>query len=200
MQAILIGSILLSIFHALIPSHWMPVIAIGRQEGWSRLKIMRITLITGLAHVCSTLIVGWILAGLGGVLSPRLSAFSHWLAPLLLCAWGGYYVWRHYFHHHFHLHRQSNEWGIIASLTLAMFLSPCLEIEGYFLAAGAFGWTFVGWLSVVYALTTVIGMLIWVRLVLGGLQRIDSHAWDHYAGLITGIVLIGSGVFLLIFE
>jgi nickel/cobalt transporter (NicO) family protein len=200
MQAILTGSILLSIFHALIPSHWMPVVAIGRQEGWSKLKILWVTFVTGMAHVCSTLLLGWTLAGAGSLLSPQIETFSHLVAPLLLCVWGGYYVWRHYYHHHFHLHRQAGDWGLIASLTIAMFLSPCLEIEVYFLAAGDYGWTFVGWLSLVYALTTVGGMLVWVRLVLGGLQRIDAHAWDHYAGLITGIVLIGSGLFLLFFE
>ena len=37
-------------------------------------------------------------------------------------------------------------------------------------------------------------MLIWVGIALRGLQKLDWHAWEHNAGLITGIVLIVSGL------
>ncbi|MEQ1746882.1 MAG: hypothetical protein ABMA02_15725, partial [Saprospiraceae bacterium] len=62
MSALLIGSLLLSFFHALIPSHWLPVLAIGRQEGWSSGRTLWITFVTGAAHVLSTVLVGVVLA------------------------------------------------------------------------------------------------------------------------------------------
>ncbi|MBK9337042.1 MAG: hypothetical protein IPM98_10830 [Lewinellaceae bacterium] len=200
MSALLIGSLLLSIFHALIPSHWLPVLAIARQEGWSARQTLGITFLTGLAHVLSTVLVGLLLALLGGVLAHGMDAFTHWVAPVLLSTLGVFYLYQHYRHHHFHLHRQSTRWGVIGTLAAAMFLSPCLEIEGYFLAAGQYGWGFVALMAVLYGLVTISGMLIWVYLALHGLKRLDWHAWEHNAGLITGITLILSGLALLVFE
>lgn len=196
MSTLLIGSFLLSIFHALIPSHWLPVLAIGRQEGWSKRHTLWITFVTGMAHVLSTVLAGGILAGLGGLLAHRVENFTQWLAPALLLSLGAFYVYQHYRHHHFHLQPQTGRWGVVGTLSLAMFLSPCLEIEGYFLAAGQYGAGFVTLLALMYAIVTVSGMLVWMRLALSGLQRLDWHAWEHYAGLITGLTLIFSGLAL----
>lgn len=200
MEALLSGSILLSIFHALIPSHWLPVLAIGRQEGWPTRQVLWVTFLAGLAHVSSTVLLGGALAAAGGALSAEAEAFARWGAPVLLVGLGVFYIWRHYFHHHFHLHSQNMRWGLVASLAAAMFFSPCLEIEGYFLAAGQYGWKFVGLLSLVYGGVTIVGMLIWVRLVLGGLQKLNWHKWEHNAGLVTGFTLVASGLVLFFFE
>ena len=200
METLLTGSVLLSIFHALIPSHWLPVLAIGRQEGWSARQILWVTFLAGLAHVLSTVFLGSVLASAGGALTVHTGAFAHFVAPVTLVALGAYYVWRHYYHHHFHLHSQNMPWGMIASLTVAMFFSPCLEIEGYFLAAGQYGWQFTAILAVLYGAVSILGMLTWVWLALHGLHRLNWHKWEHNAGLITGFTLILSGVLLFFFE
>ena len=200
METLLTGSALLSIFHALIPSHWLPVLAIGRQEGWPTRQILWVTFLAGLAHVLSTVLLGGALAAAGGAIAGRAEVFTRWLAPAMLAALGAFYVWRHYYHHHFHLHSQNMRWGMVASLTAAMFFSPCLEIEGYFLAAGQYGWHFTGLLAALYGTVTIIGMLVWVWLVLHGLHRLNWHKWEHNAGLITGFTLILSGVLLFVFE
>ncbi|HRI58308.1 MAG TPA: hypothetical protein PK228_01250 [Saprospiraceae bacterium] len=200
MGTLLTGSALLSIFHALIPSHWLPVLAIGRQENWPVRQILWVTFLAGLAHVLSTVLLGSALAAAGGVMTARAEVFAQWLAPAILVALGAYYVWRHYYHHHFHLHSQNMRWGMVASLALAMFFSPCLEIEGYFLASGQYGWRFTMLLALLYGTVTIIGMLAWVWLVLHGLHRLNWHKWEHNAGLITGFTLIISGVLLFLFD
>lgn len=193
MTTLIIGSALLSLFHALIPSHWLPILAIGKQEAWPAKKVMGVTLLTGLAHVLSTVLVGIALALLGGVMADKVETFTHWISPAILVLWGAYYIYAHYYHHHFHLHPQKSSLGMVASLTLAMFFSPCLEIEGYFLAAGPYGWPFVALLSLVYAVLSISGMLIWVWLAQHGLHRLNWHAWEHNAGIITGLTLLASG-------
>mgnify|MGYP000517644586 CR=1 FL=1 len=200
METLLTGSALLSLFHALIPSHWLPVLAVGRQAGWPARRILWVTFLSGFAHVLSTVLVGTALAAAGQALSAWAEAFARWLPPALLAALGIFYVWRHYYHHHFHLHTQGMRWGVVLSLTVAMFFSPCLEIEGYFLAAGQYGWSFVALLAALYGTVTILGMLLWVWLVLHGLQRLNWHRWEHNAGLITGFTLIASGVLLFFFE
>ena len=75
-----------------------------------------------------------------------------------------------------------------------MFLSPCFEIEAYFLAAGAEGLLFVILLAALYTIITVSGMVVWVRLAFKGMQKMNWHALEHNAGVITGITLILSGI------
>lgn len=198
METLLVGSALLSLFHALIPSHWLPVLAIGRQDGWSNYKVLWVTFLAGSMHVLSTVMVGALFAGMGSALAGQAEHFTEWIAPVALIGLGGYYIWAHYFHHHFHLHKQSTRWGVIVSLAVAMFFSPCLEIEGYFLAAGQYGWWFVALLAFTYGITTVTGMLVWVWLALHGLHRLNWHAWEHNAGIITGLTLVASGILSLL--
>lgn len=200
METLLTGSALLSIFHALIPSHWLPVLAIGRQEGWSSHRILWVTFLAGLAHVLSTVLLGGALAAAGRALTGRADAAMGWLAPGILTVLGAFYVWRHYYHHHFHLHAQNMRWGMVLTLTLAMFFSPCLEIEGYFLAAGQYGWPFTVVLAALYGTVTILGMLAWVWLALHGLHRLNWHKWEHNAGLVTGFTLIASGLLLYFFD
>lgn len=200
METILAGSALLSIFHALIPSHWLPILAIGRQENWTSRRVLWVTFLAGLAHVLSTVLLGSALAAIGSVLAARIDVFAYWMAPVLLIALGAFYIYRHYYHHHFHLHTQNLSWGVVTTLMVAMFFSPCLEIEGYFLSAGQFGWRFVVLLSVLYGLLSITGMLVWVSLAMQGLKRINWHRWEHNAGLITGVTLILSGFALFFID
>lgn len=200
MYSLLAGSIILSVFHALIPSHWLPVLAVSRQAGWGVGRTLLVTFWAGFAHVLSTVLLGLGLAYAGKGLSLQVESFTHWIAPGLLVLLGIYFLYRHYYHHHFHLTGEHFKWGVLTSLMVAMFLSPCLEIEGFFLAAGQYGWSFVGLLAFTYAIVSITGMLVWVRLALAGLKRLDWHAWEHNAGLITGITLILSGLAMILWH
>ena len=83
---------------------------------------------------------------------------------------------------------------MIAALALAMFLSPCLEVEAYFLAAGAESLWWTALLSVVYFFVTLTGMVPWVAIAFHGMNKFNWHALEHRAGIITGVTLIASGV------
>jgi hypothetical protein len=52
----------------------------------------------------------------------------------------------------------------------------------------------------VYTITSVTGMMVWMYLAFHGLRKMDWHALEHNAGLITGIMLIGSGIMLFVWE
>ena len=80
------------------------------------------------------------------------------------------------------------------ALVVAMFLSPCMEIEAYFLLAGTKGWGLLITIAVMYSVITLIGMLLWIRIVYKGLLKLNWHKWEHNAGIITGLVLILTGI------
>lgn len=197
MEQIIIGSLLLSVLHAVIPSHWLPIIAIGRKESWSLKEISEVTILSGLAHVISTIILGIGLAALGIELTESIESFSHFLAPLALILLGLLFIYQNHRHKHFHLPepQRKSKREIIIALIISMFLSPCLEIEGYFLLAGSKGWNVVGLLVLLYSTITIIGMVVWVRFAYQGFLRLNWHAYEHNAGIITGLTLIGTGFF-----
>ncbi len=198
MISIITGSLLISFLHALIPNHWLPVVAIGKKEGWTLGETIRITFIAGLAHVLSTIIIGVLLGLIGSELSNHLESFTHIIAPAIIILLGLYFIKQHYEHRHFHVQgsrlERKTKRSIITALSIAMFLSPCLEIEAYFLLAGAHGWYMMALLALLYGSITISGMLIWVRIVYKNLVRLDWHRWEHNAGMITGLVLIGTGI------
>ena len=199
MTSILIGSLLISLLHAVIPNHWLPVLAIGKKEDWSLAKTTRVTFIAGMAHVISTVIIGLLLGLIGSELTVHIEDFTRIIGPSVLVLIGLYFVRQHYTHHHFHLQKEQiekkrNKSSIVLALIVAMFLSPCMEIEAYFLLAGSKGWYVLAAIAAMYSIITIAGMLIWIRIVYMELLKLNWHKWEHNAGIITGLVLIITGI------
>lgn len=198
MYSIIVGSILLSLLHAVIPSHWLPVLAIGRKDNWSLQEISRVTFISGLAHALSTILIGVLLGFLGLQLSNKITYFTHIIAPLILMLLGFFFIYQHHRHKHFHLHNVPKpslpKNRIIGSLVLGMFLSPCMEIEAYFLLAGAKGWWAVLTISSLYLFISVSGMLLWIRLAYRGFLKFNWHSLEHRSGIVTGWTLVITGI------
>jgi len=203
MFPILIGSIILSFLHAFMPNHWLPILAIGKKENWNLSEITRATFFAGLAHVVSTVIIGIMFAVIGSGFSEFLEPIIKYFGPLLLFGLGIFYIYQHSHHHHFKMHghpENSSKKRIIFSLSIAMFMSPCFEIATYFFMAGIFNIWLVAILTIVFAVITIGGMVLWVRTAFKGLLKMNWHSLEHNAGIITGITLILTGVFSYIFS
>ena len=198
MNQILIGSILLSLLHAVIPRHWLPVLSIVKKDNWTIRQVTQVTFLSGLAHALSTITIGVILGLLGFELSNQIQHFTHYIAPAVLIAMGIFFIYQHHRHKHFHLHQvpkpSLSKSKIIMALVVAMFLSPCLEIEAYFLMAGTKGWWAVATIAGLYLIISVTGMVLWVRLAYKGILKLNWHSVEHKAGIVTGWTLIITGI------
>ena len=204
MLQLFFGSFLLSLIHATIPNHWLPVVAIGKAENWTQRETLLVTGISGFAHTLSTVIVGITIGIIGIRLSSIYTFVSEKIAPALLIILGLVYLIIDRMNQHKHAHgvepgkvKNRSKWAIITSLALAMFLSPCLEIEAYYFQAGTAGWMGILLISVVYVVITLSGMLLLVFLANKGVRAIQSHFLDHHEKLLSGIVLILLGVLAL---
>jgi nickel/cobalt exporter len=193
---IILGGLMLSALHALIPNHWLPVLAISRKENWSLSETTFVTFISGGAHVISTVIIGVAIGYAGLKLADSFSRFTTVFAPTALVLLGIFYIYQHHRHKHFSIdaEKSSTKKQVLITLTLAMFLSPCFEIEAYFLMAGAHGWAYILMLAILYIVITLTGMIVWIRIAYKGLVRFNWHALEHNAGIITGTTLIITGI------
>lgn len=202
MIQLLLGSLLLSLVHAAIPNHWIPLVAIGNSEKWKKSTTLAVTAISGLAHTSSSIIIGLLVGLLGYKLSGQFEIITSIVAPSILVAMGILYLildlrGGHHHHHHFDKavdNSKKSRTAIIVSLSVAMFFSPCIEIEAYYFHAGTLGWAGVVTVSIVYLLVTVLGMLILVDLGIRGTKRMRSHFLEHNEKKITGVILILSGL------
>lgn len=205
MIQIIVSTFILSAIHSAIPNHWIPIIAIGKAEKWTLRQTLLATIISGFAHTISTIFIGVMIGFAGYELSEKYEFISQRIAPLILIGLGIIYIFMdryHNHHHHSHHHHHSidvklkTSWSVLFSLTLSMFLTPCIEIEAYYFQAGLFGWKGIFAVSAVYTFTTVILMLLLVFFGYKGIYRFRSHALEHHEKLVTGIVLLVLGLFV----
>jgi len=211
MYQIFIGSLVLSFIHALIPNHWLPLIVVGKTEQWTKSQTIMATIITGFAHTLSTIIIGIIVGFIGYKLSSQYSIISETIAPTILIILGILYLLfdihnNHHHHHHDHDLKpltktngtNKTRWfAILTTLSIAMFLTPCVEIEAYYFQAGTIGWIGITIVSAVYLITTLIVMLTLVYLGMIGINTFKSHYLEHHEKMITGIVLVLLGILAL---
>ncbi|MBM4171000.1 MAG: hypothetical protein FJ214_03925 [Ignavibacteria bacterium] len=205
---ILIGSFLLSVVHALIPSHWLPLVAIGKSEKWTNKELSFVTFITAASHTISTVVIGIIVGLIGYKLSESYHYITHYVAPVILIALGLFYFileYRHslikHKHHHHHnididgiIKKKKTKHSIVMSLNLAMFFSPCLEIEVYYFSASRLGWAGIGLVSIVYFFVTVTAIVLLVFLASKGVEKLKWHFLEHHDKLISGIILVLVGI------
>lgn len=206
MIQILFGSVVLSVIHAAIPNHWMPFVAIGNTEKWDAREVLMATGIAGAAHVLSTILVGIIVGWLGFALYSQYEWVIYSVAPAILILLGMLYLFwdRRGNGHEHHLeetaeaHHKSKR-SIIGSLVVAMFFSPCLELETYYFTAGMYGWSAIIAVSVVYLVVTVLGMMLLAYWGLRGVRKFELDILEHRDKAITGwvLIIIGLGTLLL---
>ena len=201
MYQIFIGSLILSTIHALIPNHWLPLIAVSKTEKWTQNQTLWATVITGVAHTLSTIFIGIVVGLIGYTLATKYSVVSETIAPAILIGLGLIYIFRDFSSNHHHTHdmnslvsepgQKKSRWvAILTSLSIAMFLTPCIEIEAYYFQAGTIGWIGIFIVSAVYLMTTVMVMLLLVYLGMRGVKTFKSHFLEHHEKAITGIALV----------
>ena len=198
MYSIITGSILISLLHSVIPNHWLPIIAIGRREKWTHNDVVKITLVCGIAHGVSTGLLGLFLGIVGHQLDKSVSFFTRIAAPAILILVGIIFIYRHHIHMHFHLDenvkKKRSKRAIVMALTAAMFLSPCLEIEAFFLMAGAIDRSLTFAVAILYVTISTMGMVMLVSQAYRGLLKLNWHLLEHNAGIVTGITLVVTGI------
>lgn len=204
LSQIIAGAFILSIVHASIPNHWIPLVALSKAEKWNEKLTLGITAIAGFAHTLSTIIIGIIVGFFGYKLSGSYSLIVRVIAPSILILLGIIYLIlsiRDNKHHHHHTHeinidevKKKTTAAVILTLTISMFFSPCLEIEAYFFVASKLGWEGIIAVSVIYTFITIAGMLLLVWLGMKGVKKIKSHFLEHHEKTITGIILIVLGI------
>jgi len=199
MFTVIAGTVLLAMVHALIPNHWLPLVAVAKAEKWKQKDVTVITFFAALAHVLGTVALGVVLGTIGKELQEQYGNIIYVVSSILLIVFGLVYYTVNLPHHHHssqkdvaQYKRSRRKWVLI--FIVMMFLSPCLEVESLFLSAGAYGMGLVSLLSFIYAIVSISGILLLVNLGYKGVNLFSAHFIEHNEKRISGIVLILVGV------
>lgn len=188
--------------HALAPDHWMPFVSIGRAQKYSQTKLVGVTVLSGVAHVGSSIVLGGIGLLLGFSLTNLEAVESHRaeVAGLLLIGFGlAYGLWglkqvRSHRHALDDPHRAVTVW----TLVIIFLLGPCEPLIPLMFVAAAHGGHAVFLVSVLFAAITLVMMVVQTVLVYRG---IDLFPWiripHQYSHIIAGLVIAGTGLLVM---
>ncbi len=199
MFSLIAGTFLLAIVHALIPNHWLPLVAVARAEKWNKREVTTITFLAALAHVTGTVVLGLILGKIGKEMEETYGNVIYVVSAVLLIAFGLIYFTVNLPHHHHSAQKDviaykhsKRKWILI--FIIMMLLSPCLEAESLFLSAGAYGMGVVSMMAIVYAVVSITGILLLVNLGHKGVKLLPADFIEHNEKRISGFVLIAVGI------
>lgn len=193
--------------HAVIPTHWLAFVAIGRGRNWSRRRTLWAVSIAGGGHVFVTTGLGIALAWFGFEMNFHFSHVFHWAVAGLLFSVGAWtFVRSCFLVKGSHGKKRGNidfkddviDKTVLLTLFLSLTLTPCGLLLPVYLTAVPYGWLGVLWLSGVLGLATLGGMLTLTWLTLSGLDRIKWRWLDRIDGRVIGGLLCLMGVATLL--
>jgi ABC-type nickel/cobalt efflux system permease component RcnA len=80
--------------HAALPTHWLPFVAAGRAQGWSRGKTLVVTGGAGVGHTLFTTLLGVLVVWAGIETSKFTGRIFPLIAGGILILFGLYYLWQ----------------------------------------------------------------------------------------------------------
>jgi sulfite exporter TauE/SafE len=222
---LLVTAASIAFLHTLLgPDHYVVFTAMGKARSWSLARTLRITLLCGLGHVLSSVLIGTagLLAGaqlaslveIEGVRG-NLAAYALIAFGLMYFAWGLRKTGRNHVHSHVHIHESVvhdhehdhhsdhahvHKEGAMNSITpWAMFiifvLGPCEALIPLFIYPAA---QQSAWLvvavAVVFGVVTLLTMLACVAVTTIGVEKLKLPTTGRYAHAVAGASVAICGV------
>ncbi len=215
----------LAFFHTLMgPDHYLPFVMMARARKWSMLKTTWVTIVCGIGHVASSIILGAVgiifaiaIFALETIESLR-GDFAAWLLiifGLSYFVWGVHKIYRgkvghsHLFgshKHHYHQHdhsdsvnknhtkKETTPWVLF----IIFVLGPCESLIPLLMYPAARNSTLdVIYVAAVFGLVTILTMLGIVMASVWGLAQIRLGVWEKYVHPISGLAIFLSGMAII---
>jgi len=191
------GAVTISAFHAILPSHWLPFVLVGKAEKWSRGKILGVLTLAGGGHVFVTALLGFIAALIGKKITFMIGTKIP-IASIILIVFGLVYfglgLRGHEHVSNFSVKSKRREFATAASLFLMLTLTPCEPMVVVYFTAGPLGLKLLLLLTVVMGASTLGGMLILTYLALLGYERLNFPRLEKHERTVIGGILVILGI------
>jgi len=209
--ALIITAVSIGIIHTLAgPDHYLPFVVLSKARKWSNIRTINIVILSGLGHIMSSIVIGFIgiAAGISLTRIEFLEGFRGNIAAWLLFSFGvAYTAWalfrllRKKVHGHKHFKPGDEKKQLTFWILFTIFVfgpcEPLIPILMYPAARHNYG--AVGLISLVFAIATISTMLISVFVLLKGFSLVKIGSLEKYKHIIAGsaIILCGAGILFM---
>jgi len=208
MVSLLVGTGVVSLIHGLLPNHWLPFVLIGRSQGWTMSRTLKILSAAGVAHIAVSAGIALLALTIGMVMAPLMESIGHILPGAILLFVGMFYVvldlthHGHDHHRHHEIHEAASqglsERTATITLVLSLALSPCEAMVPIFVSAAPIGSAplLLG-LVVTSGIASLLVMLVLSSLAWRGLTQLNFGRFAHHERFIMGGTLTVLGLVTL---
>ncbi len=212
---LVVGAGTAGIVHMAAPDHWVTLSVLGRSRGWTRSKVLKTSLISSIGHVALSLVLGIAVAAIGIVFSRFVSEYLDIVIGIVMVAVGLFVGTRpfilerkkdHDNNNHFERSKEKynkeSERKVVSNIgyfaVLGAALSPDPSIMPIFLASVPAGFYFLVELAIIFAISSVLTLILLVQLGNMGFAKALEKIPEKYNDSIVGFVIAAIGVFILV--
>lgn len=202
-------AVTIGVIHTLAgPDHYLPFVVLSKARGWSRVRTINIVILSGLGHVMSSVVIGFIgiFAGLSLSRIEFLEGFRGNIAAWLLFSFGvAYSTWavfrliknKSHTHTHFKPGDEKKQLTFWIIFTIFVFgpCEPLIPILMYPAAERNYG--AVALIALVFALATILTMVFSVTVLLRGFSLVKISSLERYNHLLAGLAISLCGAAIL---
>ncbi len=197
MEALIFSALSIGFIHSLAPDHWLPFASIARAQGWSRRKLLIVSLLAGVAHVGSSIVLGalGIFLGLGLFHLEGAESFRGNIAGFLLIGFGAAYaLWGLKHLRHNHLHMDNAKTVTVWALIAIFIFGPCEPLIPLMFLAVQHGWYGVWLTTAAFSLVTVFMIASQSMLAFRGLELLPGRHMEKWSHVMAGGIIALTGV------
>ena len=218
---------LIAVMHAMLPSHWLSFVLMGRARKWSRSRTLMSVAAAGTGHVLLTAILGLLLARAGAAILHQLPPWAEQAGiSAVLVFLGVVFIISNirgagHIHLHFHVPGTEHEHhdhskieptlpprdqavpfgradkAAMGALVLGLIFSPCLDMLPLYVGCSGMGTWVLLGISLLFLLITPPLMVLLVALSLSGLAQLKLAWLERYEGMLAGVLMVVLGIALL---
>ncbi len=221
------GAAIIAVMHAMLPSHWLSFVLMGRARKWSRSRTLMSVAAAGTGHVLLTAILGLLLARAGAAILRELPPWAEQAGiSLVLVTLGAVFIVtniRGTGHIHLHLHvpgathehhheaehdrvghthepdgpLSRADKAAMGALVLGLVFSPCLDMLPLYVGCSGMNEWVLVGISLLFLLITPPLMVLLVALSLSGLAQLKLAWLERYEGMLAGALMVVLGIALM---
>ena len=192
------------------PDHWVTLCLLGKVAGWSRSRLLQVSIVTGLGHILLSVALGFAIVGVGVLFTESLSAQIAFGTGVLMLATGLAYGIRELLSDRPEDYRREAEGEYLKAsgsggrkvgyfAVLGAALSPDLSILPIFVLAMPVGFSLAMDTAVVFGLSSILSLLTLVLLGSWGLDRFFEKVPPKYNNALVGFVVAAVGAYIVLF-
>jgi nickel/cobalt transporter (NicO) family protein len=206
---LLLAAASVGILHMSAPDHWATLLILGRISKWNRARLMGVGIMTGVGHVALSLLLGFLVLYVGIAFSQQASFYITEATGLIMVAGGLLYGAKMLISHDTEDYETETQEelrkgeGTLGKrfryfAVLGGALSPDLSILPIFLLAAPIGLSFAFDAALVFAVASILALLLFLLLGSAGLAKVFERIPPKYNDALVGFVIAAVGVYILL--